>query len=133
MLLPEHAAEHNKRRELSNLQDLPSAIDRPRVRGLTECDRAILDAVLGDIAPDPITRDEVYRLHRVHSEAEDIFIKAYTADPNRGRMRPGDFRYRFDLHSTATRAAGDAFVTAGDVWRTAARDLLAKLRKDGKS
>lgn len=53
MLLPEHAAKHNKRRELSNLQDLPPAIDRPRVRGLTECDRAILDAVLGDIAPAP--------------------------------------------------------------------------------
>jgi len=67
------------------------------------------------------TREEVFALHQAAVAAEGAFIEAYTADPNRRGMRPGDFRYRRDLHSRATRDAAVAFAAASEAWRKAYR------------
>ena len=72
------------------------------------------------------TREQVEALHAEWRDAEQVFENAYHADPNRRGMRGGDFRYRDSLHSPETKAAGEAFVEAGNRAKTAFREYLAQ-------
>jgi hypothetical protein len=67
---------------------------------------------------DGMTPGEIARVHAYNAwiAAENAFIAAYTADPNRKGMRPGDFRYRKDLRSPATQTAAEAFHLAGEAY-----------------
>jgi hypothetical protein len=60
-------------------------------------------------------------LYKAFEQAEDNFIAVYTLDPNRGRIRPGDFRYMSRKHSPATTEAANAFQEAAEAWRNAVR------------
>lgn len=60
-------------------------------------------------------------LYSAAEAAEKRFIAAYTADPNRRGMRPGDFRYQSRLHSALTRVTGEQLTAAMDAWREAFR------------
>jgi hypothetical protein len=67
------------------------------------------------------TRLEVFALYSAMGDADEAFSLLLRSDPNRLGMRPGDFRYRSDLHSAGTRVAGEAMQAAVEIWRTAFR------------
>lgn len=76
---------------------------------------------------------EIGALDKLWSAAEKAFVAAYTSDPNRKGMRPGDFRYLHKSHSLATVAAGDAYRIAGDNWRAAYQAYNVELRRAGRA